>query len=161
MNPETWLSGYGMSMDMKNTTANLCARYLYLMMVEGAPMIWLDRLPPNSIHSWEELKTAFIMNFVWSCMKQYTETDLDRCVMRKTESARQWVARITEIRQSSTNISSHTSITAMEKNCGFDSLTHRLRRMREDPARQDITIGEVVSIANKYAATGKRVDETE
>ena len=49
----------------------------------------------------------------------------------------------------------------MEKNCAFDSLTHKLRRMREDPARQDITIGEVVSIAYKYAATDKRVGETE
>ena len=49
----------------------------------------------------------------------------------------------------------------MEKNCAFDSLTHKLGRMREDPARQDITIGEVVSIAYKYASTNKRVGETE
>ena len=33
--------------------------------------------------------------------------------------------------------------------------------MREDPSRQDITIGEVISIANKYAATDKRPGETE
>ena len=81
--------------------------------------------------------------------------------MRKTESARQWVARITEILQSSINICDHTAITTMEKNCAFDSLKQKLGRMREEPARQDITIGEVVSIAYKYAATDKRVGETE
>ena len=77
MNPETWLSGYNMAMYMKNATANLCARYLYLMMAEGAPKIWLDRLPLNNIHSWEELKTTFISNFAGTCKKQYTEADLD------------------------------------------------------------------------------------
>ena len=48
----------------------------------------------------------------------------------------------------------------MEKNCGFDSLMNKLGRMREDASRQDITIGEVVTIANKYAATDKTPCET-
>ena len=161
MNPETWLSSYGMAMDMKNASPNLCARYMYLMLAEGAPKIWLDRLPPRSINSWEELKAAFIKNFAGTCKKQYTEADLDRCVMRKTESARQWMGRVTEILQSSLNISAHTAISYMEKNCGFEPLTHKLGRMREDPACNNISIGEVVTTANKYAATDKRPGETE
>jgi hypothetical protein len=75
MDPTSWLSTYEMAMSIRNATGNLCARFMYLMM-EGPAKVWMRNLPPRSINSWEQLKTAFIQNFQGTCKKLSTIEDL-------------------------------------------------------------------------------------
>lgn len=79
MDPTTWLNNYEMGMSILNASEEVCARYLN-MMLEGAAHIWLQNLPPNSIHTWDEMKEAFIKNFQGTCKWLCTIEDLERCV---------------------------------------------------------------------------------
>ena len=68
---------YEMAMSIRNATANLCARYMYLMMSEGAAKLWFNGLPEKSINSWDELKALFVKNFKGTCEKLFTIEDLE------------------------------------------------------------------------------------
>jgi hypothetical protein len=46
--------------------------------LESAPLTWLESLKPNSIHSWEDLKRAFINNFQGSMIRAGTRHDLSQ-----------------------------------------------------------------------------------
>ena len=72
MDPETWLSSYEMAMCIRNASENLCAKFMYLMMTEGAAKLWFNSLPEKSVKSWNELKAAFVKNFQGTCKKLYT-----------------------------------------------------------------------------------------
>ena len=95
MDPETWINSYEMAMSIRNASENICAKFMYLMMSEGAAKLWFNAIPENTITSWSQLRAAFIKNFHGTCKKLYTLDDLDRCVHRKGESARHWMHRIT------------------------------------------------------------------
>ena len=118
--PETWINSYEMAMGIRNASENICAKFMYLMMSEGAAKLWFNAIPENTITSWSQLRAAFIKNFHGTCKKLYTLDDLDRCVHRKGESARHWMRRITEILHSSTNILPISAMTTIEKNCRYD-----------------------------------------
>ena len=88
MDPETWINSYEMAMSIRNASENICAKFMYLMMSEGAAKLWFNAIPENTITSWSQLRTAFTKNFHGTCKKLYTLDDLDRCVHRKGESGR-------------------------------------------------------------------------
>ena len=80
MDPETWINSYEMAMSIRNASENICAKFMYLMMSEGAAKLWFNAIPENTITSWSHLRAAFIKNFHGTCKKLYTLDDLDRCV---------------------------------------------------------------------------------
>ena len=110
MEPEAWLSSYVMAMCIRNASENIQAKFMYLMMTDGAAKLWFNTLPEKSISSWSELKTAFIKNFQGTCKRLYTLEDLDRCVQKKGESARKWMSRVMEILHSSTDINPRSAL---------------------------------------------------
>ena len=67
MEPEAWLNSYEMAMCIRNASENIQAKFMYLMMMDGAAKLWFNTLPERSIKSWGELKTAFIRNFQGTC----------------------------------------------------------------------------------------------
>ena len=85
MEPEAWLSSYEMAMCIRNASENIQAKFMYLMMTDGAAKLWFNTLPEKSINSWSDLKMVFIKNFQGTCKRLYTLEDLDRCVQKKGE----------------------------------------------------------------------------
>ena len=49
MDPETWLNSYEMAMSIRNASERLQAKFMYLMMSEGAAKLWFNNLPERSI----------------------------------------------------------------------------------------------------------------
>ena len=161
MDPTSWLSSYEMAMSICNATRNLCAKFMYLMM-DGAAKVWMRNLPPRSISSWEQLKVAFVQNFQGTCKKLSTIEDLERCVQKKGESARHWMKRVSEIIKSSQGLPPISVLMAMERNCTFNPVAWKLGRMK-DSMNQGIhlSIGEIMTEANKHASTDKTKDPEE
>jgi hypothetical protein len=61
---------------------------------------WLVSLPPNYFDSWQELKQAFIDNFIATCEQPGNKYDLQRIRDRKDEPLREYVRRFSEMRSS-------------------------------------------------------------
>ena len=51
MEPEAWLSSYEMAMCIHNALENIQAKFMYLMMTDGAAKLWFNTLPEKSINS--------------------------------------------------------------------------------------------------------------
>ena len=49
--PEAWLSSYEMAMCIRNASENIQAKFMYLMMTDGAAKLWFNTLPEKSINS--------------------------------------------------------------------------------------------------------------
>ena len=60
--PAQWLRLYSTTFSVAGGDANTKALYLP-MALEPAPLTWLESLARESIHSWEDLKKAFVDNF--------------------------------------------------------------------------------------------------
>ena len=43
MDPETWINSYEMAISIRNASENICAKFMYLMMSEGAARLWFNR----------------------------------------------------------------------------------------------------------------------
>ena len=61
------------------------------MALEPAPLMWLESLTPESIHSWEDLKKAFVDNFQGSLHRVATCHALSMCKQEQGESIRSYV----------------------------------------------------------------------
>jgi hypothetical protein len=66
--------------------------------LESAPLTWLERLKPNSIDSWEDLKRAFIDNFQGSMIIAGTRHDLSQVKQDMNEILRSYTRRFFETR---------------------------------------------------------------
>ena len=76
--PAQWLHLY--STDVSVTGGNTNTKVLYfLMALESAPLTWLESLTCESIHSWEDLKNAFVDNFQGSLHRVATRHALTMC----------------------------------------------------------------------------------
>jgi len=60
--PDQWLCLYSTALSVAEGDTNTKVLY-FLMVLEPAPLTWLESLARESIHSWEDLKKAFIDNF--------------------------------------------------------------------------------------------------
>ena len=69
--PAQWLRLYSTSISVAGEDTN--TKVLYLpMALEPAPLTWLESLAHESIHSWEDLKKAFVDNFQGSKPSSYS-----------------------------------------------------------------------------------------
>ena len=148
-------------MCIRNASENIQAKFMYLMMMDGAAKLWFNTLPERSIKSWGELKTAFIRNFQGTCKQLYTLEDLDRCIQKNGESARKWVSRVMEILHSSMDINPRSALQSMEKTCKYEPLVQKLGRMKNSARVSEITMGEIMEACNKHASTDKTRDDEE
>lgn len=59
---ETWLSDYRVAVSIGGSNEYVSMRSLPLML-QGSVKAWLNSLPTESIHEWEDLEHAFLKNF--------------------------------------------------------------------------------------------------
>jgi hypothetical protein len=60
--PLQWICYYSIAIEVSGGSNSTKAVY-FQVALESAPLTWLERLKPNSINSWEDLKRAFLDNF--------------------------------------------------------------------------------------------------
>ena len=60
--PAQWLRLYSTAVSVAGGDTNTMVLY-FLMALEPTPLTWLESLARESIHSWDDLKKAFIDNF--------------------------------------------------------------------------------------------------
>ena len=81
-------------------------KVLYILMVlEPAPLTWIESLKPESIHSWEDLKKVFIDNFQGSLHGVATCHALAMCKQEPSETLRSYVKRFFDKRATIANVS--------------------------------------------------------
>ena len=74
------------------------------MALEPAPLTWLEILTRESIHSWDDLKKAFIDNFQGSLHRVATRHALSMCKQEQGESIRSYVKHFFDIRVTIPNV---------------------------------------------------------
>ena len=66
-------------------------------MLDGAHRQWINKLAPNSIDSWNDMRRAFIQHFEGSYQHATTVEDLERCIQVRHELTRCWIRRWQEL----------------------------------------------------------------
>ena len=76
--PQQWLRVYSQAIEVANGSDITKVAYFPLAL-ESAQLLWLESLPPNSIHSWEDMRQVFIDNFQRVVTYAGTHHDLSQC----------------------------------------------------------------------------------
>ena len=74
------------------------------MVLELAPLTWLESLTRESIHSWEDLKKVFIDNFQGSLHRVATQHVLAMCKQEQGKTIRSNVKRFFDTRATIANV---------------------------------------------------------
>ena len=101
--PDQWLCLYSTALSVAEGDTNTKVLY-FLMVLEPAPLTWLESLARESIHSWEDLKKAFIDNFQGSLHRVATRHALSMCKQEQGESIRSYVKRFFDTRATIPNV---------------------------------------------------------
>ena len=92
------------------------------MALEPAPLTWLESLARESIHSWEDLKKAFVDNFQGSLHRVATRHALSMCKQEQGESIRSYVKRFIDTRSTIPNIADDDIIDYFQSGITVQSL---------------------------------------
>ena len=76
--PAQWLRLYSTTISVAGGDTNTKVLY-FPMALEPTPLTWLESLARESIHSWDDLKKAFIDNFQGSLHRVATRHALSMC----------------------------------------------------------------------------------
>ena len=92
---------------------------------------WLLGLPKDSSDSWEELRQAFIHNFIATSEQPGNKYDLERIRDRRNEPLRDCIRRFSDMRRKIPKISHDEAISAFIKGLRFhEDLRSKLLRKR-------------------------------
>ena len=73
-------------------------RNVFVLMLKGQAEAWLDSLPPNTIESWQQLKTAFENRFKQSALQKYKRAaDLWKRVQAEDESVDNFITAMCKL----------------------------------------------------------------
>ena len=100
------------------------------MALEPAPLTWLESLARESIHSWEDLKKAFVDNFQGSLNRVATHHALSMIMQEQGESIRSYVKRFFDTRATIPNIADDDVIDYFYSGITIQSLYHDFGRNR-------------------------------
>ena len=78
-----------------NANKDMMASY-FSCMVDDAPTIWLDRIRPGSIDTWEQLCQAFVDNYQATFTRPGTSWDLEIVKHKTEETIRRYIDRFWE-----------------------------------------------------------------
>ena len=107
---------------------------------------WLLSLPEDSFDSWEEMRQAFIDNFITTCEQPGNKYDLERIRDRKNEPLRDYIRRFSDMRLKIPKISHDEAISAFIKGlCFHEALRNKLLRKRPT------TMAELLATTKNYA----------
>jgi hypothetical protein len=135
-----------MAMGIEGHTDLLATRYLLLMM-DGNTCQWVNTLEPNSIDSWEDMRTAFVNHFESSYSRTTSIEDLEHCIQGRNESTRSWVKRWQELWQRAYDIHQYVGIHCFKNGCRYEPLVAKIRR----DYRLIKTVADIINIGKRYA----------
>jgi hypothetical protein len=126
------------------------------MVLDPAPLTWLESLNNNSIDSWERLKKVFIDNFQGAITRAGTRHDLAQCKQKCNELLRSYTRRFFDVRATIANISEEDII-----DCFYNGITDQeiyrdfgrnSRDMMHDWFEQEEKMREWFLITHLYSA---------
>jgi len=107
---------------------------------------WLLGLAEDSFDSWEELRQAFIDNFIATCEQPGNKYDLETIRDRKNEPLRDYIRRFLDMRLKILKISHDEAISAFIKGLRFhEALRNKLL------CKRPTTMAELLATAKNYA----------
>ena len=118
----------------------------FLVVLDQASHQWLLGLPENSFDSWEELRQAFIDNFIATCEQPRNKYDLERIRDRQNEPLCDYIRRFSDMRLKTPYISHDEAILAFIKGLLFHKAL-RSKLLRKRPT----TVAELLAMAKNYA----------
>jgi hypothetical protein len=113
-NPEQWLTLSEIAIHTASRSDDMMANYLLVMLNQSANN-WLLSLRLDSIGSWEDLKRAFVTNYMATCEHPGTKYDLEKLHQTSREPLRSFIRCFSETRNSIPNISDSEAIAAFTK----------------------------------------------
>jgi hypothetical protein len=149
-----WLEEYEMAMTIKNINEMIMMRYLPMMM-KGAARNWIQGLPTNIIHSWNDMRRIFIRNFEGTYRRPAIDKDIADCVQRKNESTRKYLAHWEELINLAVEVSEEFACREFICNCRYRELQEELQR--QDPK----LVMDLVTRATKYAKSNPTRDASD
>jgi len=118
----------------------------FLVVLDQAGHQWLLGLPEDSFDSWEELRQAFIDNFIATCEQRGNKYDLERIRDRKNEPLRDYIRCFSDMHLKIPKISHDEAMSAFIKGLRFhEALRSKLLRKRPT------TVAELLATAKNYA----------
>ena len=100
------------------------------MALEPAPLTWLESLVRESIHSWEDLKKAFVDNFQGSLHRVATRHALSMIKQEQDESIRSYVKCFFDTRATIPNVADDDVIDYFQSGITVQSLYRDFGRNR-------------------------------
>ena len=100
------------------------------MALELVPLTWLESLKHESIHSWEDLKKAFINNFQGSLHRVAIRHALSMCKQEQGESIRSYIKRFFDTRATIPNVADDDVIDYFQSGITIQSLYRDFGRNR-------------------------------
>jgi hypothetical protein len=91
-----WLNDYYLDCQLGGaTTDQVIIRNLPLHLADSA-RTWLEHLPPNQIHSWDDLVRTFVGNFQGTYVHPWNSWDLRVCTQKPGELLRDFIRRFSK-----------------------------------------------------------------
>jgi hypothetical protein len=116
--PQQWLRCYSTAIEVAGGS-NITKVVYFPMVLDPAPLTWLESLSSNSIDSWERLKKVFIDNFQGVIARVGTRHDLAQCKQERNELLRSYTRRFFDVRATIANISEDNII-----DCFYNGITN-------------------------------------
>jgi hypothetical protein len=94
--PHVWLNDYHLACQLGGaTTDEVIIRNLPLHLADSA-QTWLEHLPANQIHNWDDLVRTFVGNFQGTYVCPGNSWDLRACTQKPGESLRDFLRRFSK-----------------------------------------------------------------
>jgi len=144
-NPKNWITLYEIVVRSAAGDKHVMTNY-FRVVLDQAGHRWLLGMPEDSFDSWEELRQAFIDNFIATCEQPGNKYDLERIRDRKNEPLHDYIRRFSDMRLKIPKISHDEAILAFIKGlCFHEALRSKLLRKRPT------TVAELLATAKNYA----------
>jgi hypothetical protein len=109
--PRIWLDDFVTAVKISGGSRDNALQLLSLHLKDNA-RAWLNNLAPDSIHSWEEFRQAFIANFRGTSRRPTSFEELRLCVQRTGKNLRSYISRWISLCNTMENISPERAIDA-------------------------------------------------
>jgi hypothetical protein len=94
--PRVWLNDYHLACQLGGaTTDEVIIRNLPLQLADSA-RTWIEHLPANQIHNWDDLVRTFVGNFQGTYVHPGNSWDLRACTQKPGESLRDFIRRFSK-----------------------------------------------------------------
>lgn len=89
---------------------------------------WLNSLPKNNIHDWDDLEEVFVKNFLGTYKRPESSWDLSLYVQNDGESFRDYIQWQTRMRNSMEDVMEVQAVQAFSQGVKYELLKHKLAR---------------------------------